>query len=294
LDERRIYIVDITTILGIVAGFGFIVYGIGFANMSNFIDPGSVYITIGGAIACILASFPFRVLAKIPQHFKIAFVGKSYNPAVYIEKIFEMAKIARKSGLLALENKANEEKDEFLKSSLLMIVDAIEAEKIRSSQESVLYNMTLRHNEGMSIYEKGAAFGPAFGMIGTLVGLINMLKALNLDEGGSDTLGAGMSLALITTFYGSVFANLICMPIANKLQVKHEEEMLAKQLILEGILSIQSGENPNYIKEKLTSMLPVKGASKKTKAKTDAKGTKGANAQGANVKGASEKPGGKK
>jgi chemotaxis protein MotA len=247
---------DVSTLVGIVLGFSLVIYGIGTGNLGNFLDVRSIAITLGGSIGAIIASFPFRVLSQVPKHLRIAFFGKRYEPLIYIDRLVELATFARQRGILALEQKANEEEDPFFKSSLLLIVDATGADKVRAMLTENLTNLTLRHQEAIAVYEKGAAFGPAFGMIGTLIGLINMLKGLNLsDGGGTNSLGNGMALALITTFYGSMFANVICMPIANKLQTKHEEELLCKEIVLSGVLAIQSGENPKYIREMLVSFL---------------------------------------
>ena len=248
---------DFTTLIGIIAGAGLVVFGIasgsdGFKALSNFLDPSSALITFGGSLMMVVASTPIRVLKKVGTHMKIAFLGKKQNPVAAIDIIVDYAQMARKSGLLALEEKANQEEDPFLKNSILLIVDAIDPEKLRSMLENDLDNLDARHAESISMYERGAAFGPAFGMIGTLIGLINMLKNLGEDD---SQLGEGMSVALITTLYGSLFANLICLPLSGKLQAHHDAEMLYKMIILEGVLSIQSGENPKYIREKLISLL---------------------------------------
>lgn len=258
---------DLTTLLGIVSGMLLVVYGIGVGNFNNFVDLPSVAITVGGTFSAILACYPFSSLKAIHKHLKIVSSGKKYDPIQYINSISEYAQIARKNGLLALEEKAYQQKDPFLRNSLLLIVDAIDADKVKQMLEDDISYLDARHQEATSIYEKGASFAPAFGMIGTLIGLINMLKNMDLSAGGaSDQLGQGMSLALITTFYGSLLANLVFLPIANKLTLRHEEEMLCKEIIVEGVLSIQSGENPKFIKEKLISFLPQKERERALKA----------------------------
>ena len=226
-----------------------------FAALGNFLELNSFVLVIFGTIAALVASFPFRIIKMVPKHLKLAFLGQKQDPLIYIDVIAEYAQMARKSGLLALEDKANQESDEFLKSCVLLIVDAMDADKIRQLVESDLEKLCVRHEEAVSLYDRGAALSPAFGMIGTVIGLINMLKAMGEGVGGPDELGAGMSLALITTLYGSIFANVIYTPISSKLKLQHEAELLCKEIILEGVLSIQSGENPKLIKEKLASML---------------------------------------
>lgn len=252
---------DFTSIIGIVSCIvlvlgGIVAGGEGFSSLVNFWNFQSVIIVIGGTFAAILASFSFSSLKAIPSHMKVISSKDPHNPNAYIDAIVKCAEIARKNGLLALEEHANEQEDPFLKSSLLLIVDAIDADKVRAMLEGDLGYMNTRHEEAVSIYEKGAALSPAFGMIGTLIGLINMLAGLDLNaENGTESLTSGMAVALITTFYGSMLANVFFTPIANKLQLRHEREVLCKEIVIEGILSIQSGENPKFIREKLISFL---------------------------------------
>ncbi|MGO5053710.1 motility protein A [Lachnospiraceae bacterium LCP25S3_G4] len=265
---------DFTSIIGLVLGLVFIVNGIGLQKMGNFIDPGSVLIVVGGTFAAVIGSYPFRLLKQLPKHFKIILSGKKYNPTAAIDSLVDLAQLARKNGLLVLEEKANELTDPFFKQSVLLIVDAMDTEKVRELLETQLDIMSQRHEEQAGIYEKAASMAPAFGMIGTLVGLINMLKGLNLDAGGSSNIGSDMSVALITTFYGCLLANVIFMPIAKKLRIRNDEEILYKQLIIEGVLSIQSGDNPKFLKEKLVSYLEQKQQKKILEGKTG-KGGKG-------------------
>lgn len=248
---------DITTIVGILAGAALIIYGImGGGKVSDFYDLGSILITVGGTFATTFASFPMSTFAKIPKHFKIVIQGNKYKPQFYIDHIVELAQEARRKGILALEDKVKDIPDAFLVNSVMLIVDAIEPEKAREILESELNNLEARHGEAWRLYEKAAAYAPAFGMIGTLIGLVNMLKHLDLDsEGGAAALSGGMSTALITTFYGVILANMVFMPIANKLRIKHEEEMMSKEIVVEGVLAIQAGENPNHIRERLSSYL---------------------------------------
>lgn len=245
---------DITLIIGWVLGFALIVNGITIEKIGNFIDVPSMVIVIGGTIAALVASFPMRTLAQIPKHFRVVMSGKKYNPEKVIWDLVDMAKMARKKGLLVLEERANEVKDPFLKQSIMLIVDAMDAEKIREMLESEVMTMNDRHDEDISFYEKGSAIAPAFGMIGTLVGLVNMLKSMD-PTSGSSNIGEDMSVALITTFYGCVLAHLLFSPMAKKLRIRNDEELLYKQIIIEGVLAIQAGDNPKYLEEKLFSYL---------------------------------------
>lgn len=259
---------DLTTIIGIVAGFLLIVNGIMYTatgyqvgNIMNFFDPPSIIIVVGGTIAAVVASYPIKALKRVPKHMKIMMDEKKFDPQVYIDTLVEFAQLARKNGLLALEEKANELEDPFFKQSIMLIVDATDPDRVRTMLTTDLDNLADRHDEGAGMYDKAAGIAPAFGMIGTLVGLVNMLKNMNLDTsggGGSSNIGSDMSVALITTFYGCIMAHLIFSPIANKLRIRNAEEYLCKQIIIEGVLSIQAGENPKFLKEKLISYLSQK------------------------------------
>jgi chemotaxis protein MotA len=141
---------------------------------------------------------------------------------------------------------------------VLLVVDAMEPDKVREMMENEVASMMARHEEEASIYDKLGSYAPAFGMIGTLVGLINMLASMDMSSGSAGSLGSSMATAMITTFYGCILANLICAPIAKKLRIRTEEEVLYKQIIIEGVIGIQSGENPKNIKEKLVSLLHQK------------------------------------
>lgn len=253
---------DFTTLLGMILGIAVIVWGIGLEKMGNFIDMDSVFITVGGTLCAVLASFPVRRLLKVGSHMKILLFGNKYKPEAAIEQLVDLAQLARKNGLLALEEKANEIKDPFFKRGVLLVVDAMEAEKVRSMLEEEIDAMDQRHDADIALYEKAAMYAPAFGMIGTLVGLINMLKEMNLDEGSSSSLGLSMATALVTTFYGCVLANLLFSPIAKKLRIINDDEILYRQIIVEGVVGIQCGDNPKSLKEKLISLLSQKQQNK--------------------------------
>lgn len=247
---------DITTLLGIIIGTYLIINGIKMENIGNFWDVSSVLIVVGGTLAAVVASYPLSILKDIPRHIMVLFRGKKYNIPRLVDQLVDLAMVARQSGLLALEEKAEEIKEPFFKQSVLMIVDANDPDKVRFLLERELESMMIRHDEVAGLYEKASAYAPAFGMIGTLVGLINMLKGLNLDNGGgSSSLGEDMAVALITTFYGSVLSNLLFHPIAKKLRIRQDEEELYCSTIIEGIISIQSGENPKFLREHLLASL---------------------------------------
>ena len=182
--------------------------------------------------------------------------AQAFDPAVYVEQLVELAQIARKNGLLALEEKANEQTDPFFKQAIMLIVDANDPDRVRSILENDIEQPSARHQEVVAMYERGSNAAPAFGMIGTLIGLINMLKTL--DGADMESLGPNMSVALITTFYGSFLAHVIFNPIAANLTARDEEEVLCRQIIVEGIMAIQSGENPKFLRERLMTFMNQK------------------------------------
>lgn len=236
-------------------------FSVNMGGMANFIDVQSLAITVGGTIGCLIASFPMSYLKGIGKRLGIAIKPKKYDPKKYIDQIVEYAQVARSRGLLALEESANQCTDAFMKSALMMIVDANDPEKVRGMLDDTIMFMCERHEQGRSFFEKGVGIFPAFGMLGTLVGLINMLATLNLDD--PTELTSGMAVALITTFYGSLFANVIFAPLGMALKNSHEEELLCMQIIEEGVLAIAGGSNPRYIQEKLEFMLPKSQHSEK-------------------------------
>ena len=251
---------DLFTILGWVFGFILIIFGIVFdadtgklifGNLMQFIDIPSLAITVGGTFAALMISFPGKSFSKIGKHLKICIKPTKYDPSDYIEQIVDFAKEARMKGLLSLEDKLNDTKDEFLKSSLMLVVDSVDPEKVHNLLEAELEHLDDRHAQDREFYTKGSSYAPAFGMIGTLIGLINMLAHLS----DPDLIAPAMAVALVTTLYGSMIANLFFAPIANKLKVRHEEEYLCRVIICEGVEAIQAGENPNFIREKLDKLI---------------------------------------
>lgn len=251
---------DINTLLGWIVGVGVLLLGIMFdkdkgiipENIKNFIDVSSIAVVLGGCVSGLMVAFPLSCFAKIPKHLKIMFMPGKYRPQDYINQIVDLATEARINGLLSLEGKLAETKDEFLKSSMMLVVDAVEPDKVKQLLETELDYLDERHAQDRAFYDKAGSFAPAFGMIGTLMGLVNLLK--QLDD--PDAIAPAMALALITTFYGSCLANMIFIPISNKLKVRHEEEYLCKMIIAEGVQSIQAGDNPRFIEEKLTNLIP--------------------------------------
>lgn len=251
---------DIASIVGMVMCMALMILGIvtgdaGFAALGNFFDLTSVLVTFGGAFMCCL-----MMTDGIPQYLanlkSIGLIMKmqTSNETEMIKNIIELSNVSRKEGLLALEEAASGIDDDFLKKGLLLIVDGTDPELVRSIMETEQIAVEDRHKTVIGFWENLGAMGPAWGMIGTLIGLINMLK--NLSD--MSTVGPNMAVALITTFYGSVLANWICAPVAAKLKANNAKEITVRNIMVEGLLSIQAGENPRVIEEKLKSFLPPK------------------------------------
>lgn len=255
---------DFTSIVGLVAGLGLVVFGIVYdpasgvvmKTLNNFIDVPSMAITFGGAISATLIAFPISYFRDMPKHLKIIVQKKKYNPQKYITTIVGFAQDARRKGLLSLEEKALQESDEFLRESMMLIVDAIDSTKVQAMLENELDCLEDRHSHVWQFYEKFSTFGPAFGMIGTLIGLINMLANMDMNAtGGATRMAQGMSTALVTTFYGSMLSNLVLTPVAHKMHMRHDEEMVCKEMVVQGVIAIQAGDNPKHIEEKLNAFL---------------------------------------
>ncbi len=248
---------DLASILGLLLCLIVVVYGMlvgqsGFSVLLNFYDPPSVFITIGGALCCVLIMAPnLKGFINSLKSFGLIMKVQPSNEEETIKSIIGLSNVARKEGLLALEEAANSIDDEFLKKGVLLIVDGTDPELVRSILETELNCIEDRHSGVVGFWDSLAAMGPAWGMIGTLIGLINMLQEMDDPK----AIGPNMSVALITTFYGSVLANWICIPIATKLKSKNSSEIMIKELMVEGLLSIQAGENPRVIEEKLKSFL---------------------------------------
>lgn len=243
---------DLATIGGLVAGVVFLVVSILLGgSLSTFWNAPSVMITIGGAFSATLITYPLEKFLKSLKSVGLAFKNQIMNEGEVISKIIELSNVARKEGLLALEEAAESIHDEFLKKGILLIVDGTDPDLVRSILETELVFIQGRHKSVQEFWEKIAEMGPAWGMIGTLIGLVNMLKTLD----DPSTIGPKMSVALLTTMYGSILANLFATPFAGKLKIRSGEELLLKEVMIEGLLSIQAGENPRVIEEKLKAFL---------------------------------------
>lgn len=250
---------DIASIIGLIACFVLVIFGIvtgdqGAAALWNFLHAPSALITFGGSFSCILASYSMSDFFGGLKSIRLIFKVPALDTPEIIRKIIELSNVARKEGLLSLEEAAGDLDDAFLKKGILLIVDGTDPELVRAIMETELNSIEDRHKSKIGFWQDVASMGPAWGMIGTLIGLVNMLQAL--DDPSS--IGPNMAVALITTLYGSLLANWICTPVASKLKSNNDAEIMTKEIMIEGLLSIQAGENPRVIEEKLKSFLAPK------------------------------------
>ncbi|CEP68906.1 MotA/TolQ/ExbB proton channel [Moorella glycerini] len=247
--------IDYMTVAGIIAGIGLmggaLVMG---GNPKLFLNIPSLMVTVGGSFAAVLINFSFQDVKNVFGTVKQAFTTDLMDPEELIELFGELARKARREGLLALEDDANRLNDPFFSKGIQMMVDAMEPEMIREILETDMAYMARRHEIGQGIFKTWGNLAPSFGLIGTLIGLVQMLAKLDKPE----TLGPSMALALITTFYGAIMAYMIFIPLAGKLSLRSEQEMMLHQMMLEGIISIQSGVNPRILEERLRSFLAPK------------------------------------
>jgi chemotaxis protein MotA len=247
---------NITLILGVVAAFGALLYAIidvgGMEGIPMFFNLAAFLIVMIGTIAAVVASYPVKVLKEFPKYLKIALFPPKHNPKEYIEQIEQFATTARSKGLLAIEDGANKCEDPFLKQALMLIVDATDPDKARAMLEDSIEFTTERHSVAWTFCERMMGLAPAFGMMGTVISLVIMLNSLGED---TSQLGPLMAVAMITTLYGSLFANILFGPLRSALKNTHDKEVLCMQLVVEGVMSIAAGSNPRLIKEKLEFML---------------------------------------
>lgn len=246
---------DIATIIGLVSGFGLILWAImGKADIGTFIDGGSVAIVVGGAISAALVSFPIKHLLGVAKVIKNCFFSKPPSTGNLITEMVKYAEIARRDGILALENVTADIKDPFLVSGIQMAVDGTDPDLIETIMDTDMEAVESRHAEGKALFDNVGRFAPAFGMIGTLIGLVIMLK----DMDDPSKIGPAMAVALLTTMYGAILANLIALPMAEKLGLRSREELLLKQIVIKGVMAIQAGDNPRIVEQKLRTFLPNK------------------------------------
>lgn len=252
---------DLATTIGLLAAMGMCVWSLWVGTggqLSVYWDTPSVILVFGGTIFTLLNTQALDRFLAMFKVFRRSFFPKTQSISRTIEQIVRLGELARREGVLSLENALGEIKDEFLASGIRLVIDGTAAPEIEQILSAELESMDQRHSQGKGILDLTAKYAPAYGMIGTLMGLVAMLN--NMDD--PKKIGPGMAVAILTTFYGAMIANVLCLPMADKLSYRHEEEMLLRTVMLKGILSLQAGDNPRVTQAKLSVYVPTDVRSK--------------------------------
>lgn len=244
---------DIATMLGVISAFGLVISAIFMGGgIGLFISVPSALIVIGGTLGTTMINYPLGDMLRVVNVVKNALFTHAVPATNLIKHFVTFANKARREGILSLESEMKNEKDEFLQKGIQLSIDGLEPQEIREILEIEVEFIQNRHQLGAEIFTTMGTFAPALGMIGTLIGLVQMLQSM--DDPSS--IGPAMAVALLTTFYGSVMANLVCIPIAGKLKARSKEEMLIKEMAIQGIMSLSNGDNPKILEQKLRAFVP--------------------------------------
>jgi chemotaxis protein MotA len=245
--------VDVATIIGLVLGVILISMAILLGgDVMSYLNAPSVLIVVGGSCAATMTASPLARFMGLPKVIMQTLFSKPTDPMELIKQLVELAEVARRDGILALENMADQVDDDFLVSGIQMAVDGSDPESIQAIMETELENLIDRHEAGKGLLDALGRYAPAFGMIGTLIGLVAMLS--NMDDPAK--IGSGMAAALLTTLYGALLANICFLPLADKLGQRSSEEVLIKTISIQGVMAIQAGDNPRNVQSKLMTFLP--------------------------------------
>jgi len=260
---------DIATIAGLIGGLTTIFVVLimdGGSPAELFAHPSAVLLIIAGSLSATILTSPLKTLIQLPKYFIQAFTTKSFDAKATIELLTKLADRARREGLLALEEDSKKIKDPFLQKGIMMVVDGVDSEQVSAILETNVEQMKARHKQGISFFAAAGGYAPTFGIIGTVMGLISVLKQLD----NPSALGASIAAAFLATLWGLLTSNMIYLPLSGKLKAKSDEEARNRYMQLEGILAIQAGENPRIVRDKLSAFLSpadVKGLEDPGKAK---------------------------
>jgi chemotaxis protein MotA len=246
---------DLATVIGIVLAFGLVIGSIVLGGSPlMFLDPASIMIVMGGTIGATMVRHSLKEVISMLGIVKHVFFTRVYSTEQTIAQFLDLSDKSRKEGLLALEGQLAEVSDSFIKTGLQLAIDGMDPNEIRDVLETEIDYLKDRHQSGAEILNTMATFFPAMGMIGTLIGLVQMLQSME----DPSSIGPAMAVALLTTFYGAVMANLLCLPMAGKLNARSKAETLVKDIAISGVVSIANGENPRIIEQKLHSFIAPK------------------------------------
>ena len=244
---------DIATVLGIVSAFGLVFAAIFMGSgLIIFINVPSLLIVVGGTVGVTLIAYPLKDVLGVLKVVQKTLFTKNISVDELIKRFTGFANKTRKEGILALESEIKDVKDEFLKKGVQLSIDGLEPQEIRDILDTEIDYVRNRHQLGAEVFTTMGTYAPAMGMIGTLIGLVQMLQ--NMSDPSS--IGPAMAVALLTTFYGSIMANICCMPVAGKLRARSKEEMLVKEMTIQGIISLSNGDNPRILEQKLLAFIP--------------------------------------
>jgi chemotaxis protein MotA len=243
---------DFATIIGIISGFTLVIVAMASGGgLLWFLDGPSTMIVLGGTLGAVLINYPITDVLSVIKVAKNVFRSRAQQTGAVIHQLVEMSRLSRREGILALQSVVKKTSDPFMVKALHLVIDGVDPVHISEILETELDFISERHRLGAEIFTTMGNFAPAMGLIGTLIGLVQMLKQMS----NPGTIGPAMAVALITTFYGVVLANMLFLPVAGKLRTKSAQELLVKQLIIRGILSIQAGDNPRVLEQKLHSYI---------------------------------------
>lgn len=246
---------DIATLVGLIAGLGTIFVVLimdGGSAAELFAHPSAIILIIGGSLSATVITSPLKTVMQLPKYLIQAFTTRKFDAKETIETLTKLADRARREGLLALEEDSKKIQDKFLQKGIMMVVDGVDSEQVEAILDTNIEQMKARHKQGAGFFAAAGGYAPTFGIIGTVMGLISVLKQLD----NPSALGKSIAAAFLATLWGLLTANLIYLPLSGKLKAKSEEEARNRSMQLEGILAIQAGENPRIVRDKLNAYLP--------------------------------------
>lgn len=244
---------DLATIIGLVMGFGAVFGGAAIegVHLTALIQPTAALIVLGGTFGASFVCFPLAAIIDALKGAKIVFLPPEVNHGQVVKDIINYATKARRNGLISLEQEARSARDPFIKKGISLVVDGIDPQKLRDTMEADIMAFEEHSKHGAEFFESAGGFAPTIGIIGAVLGLIHVMG--NLTD--TAKLGAGIAVAFVATIYGLMLANIVCIPIGNKMKIRMKEEILRRVMILDGLIAIQSGENPHFIEQKLNAFL---------------------------------------
>lgn len=244
---------DLSTVIGIIVAFALMIGAIMTGGpLTLFINLPGLMIVVGGTFGCILTTYSFKEIFGAFTILRKAFFNKEISYSTSIKQLIDLSTKARKEGILSLQSAMANINDDFLVKGIQMAVDGQEPESLKTMLFQEIEKLEERHEDGAEIFTSMANYAPALGMIGTLIGLVQMLQTMD----DPSTIGPAMAVALLTTFYGAIIANVMCIPVAGKLKLRSQSEVLMKTLITEGMDSIMEGENPRLMEQRLHAFIP--------------------------------------